>query len=122
MVTTRMGITNKTRKTDVAKQYKLCRSVGSKARGLMFTNESQVLGAALLFEFRRAAEQSLHMFFVFYPIDVLFLDEKKKVVDVKEGFRPFTVYNSRQMAKYVLELPRGTVRRSKTCEGDVLKW
>jgi uncharacterized membrane protein (UPF0127 family) len=88
----------------------------------MFTKESEVQKNALLFEFSTAAEQSLHMFFVFYTIDVLFLDDKKQVVDVREGFRPFTVYNSRRAAKYVVELPDGAVQKSRTVLGDVLEW
>jgi uncharacterized protein len=94
MVTTEMPIINKTKKTTVAKRYRICRSVLSKARGLMFTEEETVRYAALLFDFKRPARQGLHMLFVFYPIDVVFLDEKRRVVDVKEGFRPFTLYNS----------------------------
>jgi len=121
-VTTEKSITNKTRKSVVAKSYKLCRSAGSKARGLMFTNESSVLSKALLFEFSSARQQSLHMFFVFYSIDVLFLDDKKSVVDMKEGFKPFTAYTSRARSKYVIELPRDTIKKSKTYVGDRLKW
>jgi hypothetical protein len=117
-----MQITNKTRKTAVAARFKLCRSVASKAKGLMFTNETCVNEAALLFEFKRPMMQSLHMFFVFYPIDVLFLDENKKVLDVKERFKPFTVYNSLEKSKYVIELPSGAVKRSRTSKGDVLAW
>ena len=117
-----MVIFNKTKKTMVAKDYRLCRSAGSKARGLMFTNESRVKDRALLFEFRKPMLQSLHMFFVFYPIDVVFLDGKKRVVELKQNFRPFQVYNSRKQAKYVIELPESTIKKSRTAVGDVVKW
>lgn len=117
-----MAIKNKSRKTTLSNGFRMCRSSASKARGLMFTNESEVLRNALVFEFKRAMPQSLHMFFVFYPIDVLFLDERKRVVDIKQNFRPFTVYNSRSKAMFVIELPEGAVRKSKTCLGDVVIW
>ncbi|MBN1544257.1 DUF192 domain-containing protein [Candidatus Woesearchaeota archaeon] len=121
-MTTKTAIINKTRKTTVAKGYRLCRSTASKAKGLMFTNEAEVRKNALLFEFSSPRVQSLHMFFVFYPIDVLFLDEKKQVVDIKEGFRPFSVYNSSKRSKYVIELPNSAIRKSRTKQGDALEW
>ena len=122
VVTTKSRITNANRKSVVAKSFKICRSAGSKALGLMFSDEAKVKRAALLFEFGRPGFQSLHMFFVFYKIDVLFLDANKQVVDVKEGFRPFTVYNSSKRSKYVIELPAGAVAGSRTKKGDRLEW
>lgn len=122
VVTTDMVIFNKSRKTVLSKNYRLCRSSASKARGLMFTNESEVLRNALVFEFSRAMHQSMHMFFVFYSIDVIFLDDKKRVIDMKENFRPFTVYNSRSRSRFVIELPKDTVRHSKTRVGDEIIW
>jgi uncharacterized membrane protein (UPF0127 family) len=88
----------------------------------MFSRRRSVVENALVFEFDWPGRQSLHMFFVFYTIDVLFLDENKRVVDVKRGFKPFTVYNSRVVSRYVIELPGGAIKRSKTCKGDVLEW
>ncbi|MBU2560933.1 MAG: DUF192 domain-containing protein [Nanoarchaeota archaeon] len=121
-MTTKMAILNKTRKTTVAKEFRLCRSAASKAKGLMFTNENEVKKNALLFVFSSPRPQSLHMFFVLYPIDVIFLDEKKQVVDLKEGFRPFHVYNSSKRSKYVIELPNSAIRMSRTKQGDALEW
>lgn len=116
------AIRNRTRKTLIAPMYRLCRSTHSKAKGLMFTNKHEVKERAYLFEFNIPKPQSMHMFFVFYPIDVLFLDEKKTVIDVKEGFRPFSVYNSSKRSKYVIELPENMIRKSRTKLGDRLEW
>ena len=60
----------------LAKEAKLCKNSFSKALGLMFSRKSRTL----LFVFSKEKMVSLHMFFVFYPIDVLFLDKNKKVV------------------------------------------
>jgi uncharacterized membrane protein (UPF0127 family) len=117
-----MSVVNKTKKTRVAEKYRLCRSIASKAKGLMFTTESTVIEKALIFEFNTPSSQSIHMFFVFYPIDIVFLDENKKVVDMVEGLKPFLIYNSRRPSKYVVELPRSAIRKSKTSRGDVWKW
>jgi len=58
----------------------------------------------LVMVFSQEMAVSLHMFFVFYPIDVLLLDEKFRVVEIKENFRPFTIWNSKKKGKYLIEL------------------
>ena len=62
------------------------------------------------------------MLFVFYPIDVIFLDGKKKVVDLKENFRPWTFYKSKRPAKYVIECPKGTIKKTRTKIKDWLNF
>ncbi|MBI5881422.1 DUF192 domain-containing protein [archaeon] len=117
-----MVILNKTKKAKLVEKHRVCRSAGSKARGLMFTNESAVKNSALVFEFNSERFQSMHMFFVFYPIDVLFLDERRKVVEMKKEFRPWQVYNAAKKAKYVIELPSNTIIKTKTTVGDRIEW
>jgi len=76
----------------------------------------------LVFVFRTEKRRSLHMFFVFYPIDLLFLDSKKKVVEIKENFLPFTLYFPRKRARFVVELPAGAVKKSSTRVGDTISF
>jgi uncharacterized membrane protein (UPF0127 family) len=49
------------------------------------------------------ADTSIHMFFVFYPIAVLWLDARKRVVDavLAKPFLPY--YAPRQAAQYYVE-------------------
>jgi len=61
------------------------------------------------------------MFFVFFPIDIIFLDASKKIVFLKERFMPFTFLLPIK-AKYVIECPSGTIRRSKTKINDYLNF
>jgi len=75
----------------------------------------KITDTAYVFIFNKPRRIDLHMFFVFYPIDVLFLDEKKKIVEIKENFRPFTFYYPNKKASYVIELPAG---KGKLCEID----
>ena len=88
-------------------EVKVCKSLFSRARGLMFSK--RIKDSCLLFVFPKEERVSLHMFFVFFPIDVLFLNEKKEIVDLKQNFLPFTVHTSRKPAKYVLEMPAGSI-------------
>ncbi|MDD4662623.1 MAG: DUF192 domain-containing protein, partial [Candidatus ainarchaeum sp.] len=51
---------------------------------------------------------SIHMFFVFYRITVIFLNSKKDVVDIKKNLKPFRLYIPKRKAKYVIEIPVDT--------------
>ena len=114
-----MMIKNITKKRIIANKAKICDDSFSKVIGLMFSKKQN---KALIFKFSKKMEISLHMIFVFYPIDVLFLNENKIVVDVKENFKSFTFYKSKKKATYAIELPEGTIRRTKTEIGDKIEF
>ncbi len=60
------------------------------------------------------------MCFVFFPIDVIYLDKNKKVIEMKQNFKPWTFYNPRKKSKYIIELPRGAIKKSNTAIGDTI--
>ena len=62
---------------------------------------------------------SVHMFFMRFPIDVVFLDRDRKVVGVRHGLRPWQVAAARR-AVAALELPAGAAAGAGIEEGDVL--
>ncbi len=111
-------ITNKTKKFTIIEKTKLCTSICSKALGMMFKLKKPDYGLIFIFNTERRAD--LHMLFVFFPIDVLFLDKNKKVVDIKKDFKPFTYYAPKAKAMYVVELPVGAVKN--TVVNDVIDW
>jgi uncharacterized protein len=102
----------------IVKNSHICKSSWCKGIGLMFSRKKEDFG--LIFEFNSPRKVSLHMFFVFYSIDVLFLDEEKKVVDIKRDFKPWTIYNSKERVKYIIELPINKV--NKICLKDVINF
>ncbi|MHB8093686.1 MAG: DUF192 domain-containing protein [Candidatus Aminicenantales bacterium] len=75
-------------------------------KGLMFSAPRP-----LVFDLGREKPVWMHMMFVFYPIDVVLLDEGFRAVAVKPGFRPFAVYVPGIKARYILELEAGSVDR-----------
>ena len=77
-----------------------CKSIFSQARGLMFRSKRN-----LVMKFPSEKKISLHMFFVFYPIDVLVLDSERKIIEIKRNFKPFTFWNSKRKGKYIIETP-----------------
>ena len=114
-----MKIKNITKNKVLINSAVLCESILSKSIGLMFTKNKK---QSLIFKFDGEKTIALHMFFVFYPIDVLFLDKNKIVVDKKENFKPFTFYNSKKKAMYAIELPNGIIKKSKTEIGNKIKF
>lgn len=113
------GIYNKTKRRIIISKIRVCKSVFCHFKGLMFSKKPDF---GLVFVFNWEKRISLHMLFVFYPIDVLFLDSCKKVVEIKENFRPFTAYLPRRKSKFIMELPSGTIKKSKTNVGDTISF
>ncbi len=64
--------------------------------------------------------EAIHMFFMRFPIDVVFLDKNKRVVKISADLKPWRMSGSFR-AKSVLELPAGTAARSGTQVGDQLE-
>lgn len=57
---------------------------------------------------------AIDMLFVFFSVDVVWLNSKKRVVDVRQRVKPFTpLVIPRKAAQYVVELPAGTARHIK---------
>lgn len=106
-----MPIKNMTTNKVIAVSSRFADSPWSRSLGLMFSKPQQ---AALVLNFAKEEKISLHMMFVFYAIDVLFVNKRKEVVDIKENFKPFDTYASKRKAKYAIELPAGTVKETKT--------
>ena len=59
------------------------------------------------------------MFFMRFPIDVVFLDRDWKVLSVRHELRPWRVAGARG-AVAALELPAGAAAAAGIAEGDVL--
>ncbi len=62
---------------------------------------------------------SIHMFFMRFAIDAVFLDRDLQVVRVAPNLKPWHMASKRR-AKMVLELPAGACEREGIREGDRL--
>lgn len=96
-----------------------CSSLFSIFKGFMFSRRKNA--KAKLFIFSRELPADIHMFFVFFPIVVIWIDKNKKVAECSLA-KPFSFYKAHK-AKYVLEIPY-TRRREKLLDikGKRLKW
>jgi uncharacterized protein len=64
---------------------------------------------------------SIHMFFMRFAIDAVFVDRGGTVTRAVTGLRPWRIASGGPGAHAVLELPVGTIFSSGTREGDVLE-
>jgi uncharacterized membrane protein (UPF0127 family) len=63
--------------------------------------------------------ESVHTFFMKFPIDLVYLDRRHKVRKVSNAVRPWRL-SACLLAHSVLELPAATVKQSGTQVGDQL--
>lgn len=63
---------------------------------------------------------SIHMFFMSFPIDVLFIDKNNKIVHIEANFKPWRISKFVKGGKYVIELPVGVVKNTLTEVGDIV--
>jgi hypothetical protein len=63
--------------------------------------------------------ESVHTFFMKFPIDLVYLDKHHRVRKVRSAVRPWRL-SACLLAQSVLELPAGTVKQSGTQVGDEL--
>lgn len=62
----------------------------------------------------------VHMFFMKYAIDLVFLDDNHRVVRLIESLAPGEISPKVKEAESVLELPVGTIARAGLAEGTAL--
>lgn len=112
-------ITNKTQDQIISKEIIICDKLWSSMRGLMFR---KTLGEdqCLLIDLHKDTNAAIHMFFVNFPIDVVWLNNEKRVVDVAKDIKPNTPYKApSKFARYILELPEGTLDNKSISVGDL---
>ncbi|MDK2907783.1 MAG: uncharacterized protein PWQ87_241 [Candidatus Woesearchaeota archaeon] len=102
--------------TIIADDVKELKGNLEKARGLLFRKRI-AKNEAFIFIFDKEDYWSFHMFFMFYPIDILWLDKNKVVVDLVKNFKPWRFNRPKRKAKFVIELPSGTIEKLNIVDG-----
>jgi len=103
----------------IASKIVSCENILQKGTGLMFRSKGSVENTAWLFRFKRPRRIGVTMIFVFFPIDIVFLDSKNRVVELKENLKPFQNYTSKAKICSFIELKEGTIRRYSITEGKM---
>jgi uncharacterized membrane protein (UPF0127 family) len=90
--------------------------MGARTLGLMFRAELPE-GDGLMIR----PCNSIHMFFMRFPLDVAFLDRDGVVLHTVHGIRPWRVSRLVRRAKAAIELPAGTLAAAGVEKGTVLR-
>jgi uncharacterized protein len=98
----------------VCERCEIPKSSFARMRGLLGRSGLEP-GSGMLID----AAPSVHMFFMRFPIDVVFLDRDWMVVRVVHALKPWRVAGARR-AVAALELPAGAAAEAGLQEGDVL--
>jgi uncharacterized membrane protein (UPF0127 family) len=106
---------NKTRNCIVAQEVTEARNFAKRLKGLMGTRDLPV-GSGL----HILPCNSIHSFFMRFPIDVAFLDKHGKIIHMLHAFPPWRVGPLVVGARSVLELRAGTLKLLETQIGDFL--
>ena len=100
----------------LAERVRVADTFWSRFRGLMLA-PSLPLGEGLLIE----PCTSIHMMFMRFAIDAVFLDAGNRVVALYSRLRPWLrVSGWHRNAVKVIELPAGTIEACSLCENDLL--
>ena len=110
-----MVILNLTRQSVPARNARYASSFGARLSGLIGKRFSPALDGMV---FDRC--NAIHTFFMRYPIDVIFADEKYRVLKTVPAFPPWRPFLACKNAFYVIELPAGTLDSTATAPGDQL--
>ena len=111
-----MRIFNKTKNTLIAQKVSVADTFFSRLIGLC-NRTSLFKEEALLIPRCKA----IHMFFMRFSIDVIFLDQKNHVVGMMKAIRPFQFSPIIWKACCALEVCQGTIARTNTALGDQIE-
>ena len=104
-----MRIINQSKDTVIAENAIIADTLLTRMRGIL-GKKSFAPGSGLII----TRCNSIHMFFMRFPIDVLFLDSSNKVVLALPQIKPWRISPICWKAKFVIELPAGTIPSSNT--------
>ena len=92
-------------------------------QGLGLTFRRKMNDFAMIFPFETPRRIGITMFFVFFPIDLLLLDSKNKVVDLKENLKPFQNYWPKtNKSTTLIEFPKGYISKYNIKLNDEFTW
>ncbi|MFH1360168.1 MAG: DUF192 domain-containing protein [Candidatus Omnitrophota bacterium] len=111
-----MKIFNATKGCVIADEAQIAASWSSRLKGLLGRRELKGNEALVIKNCN-----SIHMFFMRFAIDAIFIDGKDCVVGCVRNIRPFRVSPIFWKASCVIECPIGTIESSKTEIGDLIK-
>jgi uncharacterized membrane protein (UPF0127 family) len=109
-------VINTTRAAVLAERAGFADSITTRALGLM-GQAALPAGSGLVID----PCTSIHMFFMRFAIDALYVAQDGAVLRVVAHLRPWRIGPILLRSRYVVELPSGTAARTGTQPGDILR-
>jgi uncharacterized membrane protein (UPF0127 family) len=110
-------VTNVSKDTCLGNKIGLADTPLRRATGLLGTSKLDADSGLLIFP-----TQAVHSFGMNYAIDLVFVDRNARVVGLRRALRPNRLSRLYWRAQFVIELPTGTIDRTRTEVGDVIEW
>ena len=110
-----MRIINKTNSFVVAEEATIANTPFKRMKGLLGRKELKE-GQALVLD----PCNSIHTFFMRFPIDILFLDKNNKIIKTISCLKPFRLTAIYFNAALAIELPSGKIQSLSIHKGDNL--
>lgn len=110
-----MKIYNSTQNNLIADEVKVAenfftRSVGLLSRKSLSENEGLIIKPCC----------SIHTLFMKFPIDVIFVNKKNKIVALYENVKPWRILPIHPTSHYVVELPANTITTQNVMKHDTI--
>jgi uncharacterized membrane protein (UPF0127 family) len=112
----RLTVRNLTRQTVLATGLEVADSGPKRNKGLLGRDGLETGGGLWI-----VPCESVHTFFMRFPIDLVYLDRRNRVRKVRNAVGPWRL-SACLTAHSILELPAGVVLSSQTQKGDMLEF
>lgn len=109
-------IVNRTRNVVIAERAEMAENIWTRFMGLMGRRGLEP-GAGLVI----LPNNSIHMFFMRFAIDVLHVSKDGTVLKILHSIKPWRVGPIVRKCHYTVELPPGTAKATGTVEGDQIE-
>jgi len=113
---------NQTRGTTLCELLELAETRAAQNKGLLGRGGLE-RGCGMLFDNRSFLPVMwMHMFFMRFAIDIVFVDQSDRVIRINHSLKPWRLSSMVFGARRALELEAGAAARASTAPGDVLRF
>ena len=93
-------------KNKVIAKGRFCETFLSRNKGLMFSKKLKKEEAIILVANKEGImETTIHMLFVFFSIDAVWINKSMRVVDIRRNVKPFSLWiKPKEKARYLIEM------------------
>jgi len=109
---------NRSKQTVLASELELADTSWARLKGLLGRKPEEFAAGRGLWI---VPSQGVHTIGMNFPIDVAYLDKKRRVIHLYHRLQPHRIAALKLGARSVIELPAGSLARARTDVGDVLE-